>query len=111
MRVNINPKLIQKVQLTKTPESVERLQDELQEKLDLEGKFSVQYEDLDFGNALCNLMDIDELPVERAVLHILWNNDESQTLSHESSISSLDTASISSQASSHSSSSIIWSYM
>lgn len=115
MRVNINPKLSCKVQLTKTPESVEQLEDELREKLELEGEFSIQYEDPDFGNALCNLMGIAELPAERAVLHILWNNDKTpsspQTPSHVSSISSLDRASISSQASSHSASSFILTYM
>ncbi|XP_035863592.1 uncharacterized protein LOC116045721 [Sander lucioperca] len=72
---------------------------------------SEQYEDPDFGNAVCNLMDIAELPPEKAVLHIIWNIDESQTPSHSSSISSLDTASISSPASSHSSSSIIRTFM
>ncbi|XP_039648906.1 uncharacterized protein LOC120554221 isoform X2 [Perca fluviatilis] len=56
-------------------------------------------------------MDIAELPPEKAVLHIIWNIDESQTPSHSSSISSLDTASISSPASSHSSSSIIRTFM
>lgn len=111
LRVNINPKLIRKVQLTNIPESVEQLQDELREKLELKGEFSVQYEDPEFGNALCNLMDIAELPATRAVLHILWTDDESQTSSHASSISSLDTASISSPASSHSPSSIIRTYM
>ncbi|KAI4878959.1 hypothetical protein NFI96_014461 [Prochilodus magdalenae] len=46
-RVHINPKLIQKVKLTKTPESVQQLKDELREKLELDGEFSVQYEDPD----------------------------------------------------------------
>lgn len=111
LRVNINPKLIRKVQLTEAPESVEQLQNELREKLGLTGDFSLQYEDPDFGNALCNLMDIAELPAERAVLHIIWNDDESQTLSQASSISSLDTASVSSPASSHSSSSNFQTFM
>lgn len=107
LRVNINPKLIRKVQLTKRPESVEQLLDELWEKLELEGDFSVQYEDPDFDNALCNLMDMVELPAEKAVLHIVWNGvEESQTPS-QASISSLDIASISSSNSSHSTSSII----
>lgn len=107
LRVNINPKLIWKVQLTKRPESVEQLLDELWEKLELEGDFSVQYEDPDFDNALCNLMDMVELPAEKAVLHIVWNGvEESQTPS-QASISSLDIASISSSNSSHSTSSII----
>lgn len=57
--------------MTKRPESVEQLLDELWEKLELEGDFSVQYEDPDFENALCNLIDMEELPVEKAVLHIV----------------------------------------
>lgn len=114
--VHINPKLIQKVQLTKAPESLEQLYDELWEKLDLEGEFCLQYEDLDFGHTVCNLIDIAELPVERAVLHILWSNDESPstTLSHTpscaSSISFLDTGSMSSPVSSYSLFSVIWAY-
>ncbi|XP_031176782.1 uncharacterized protein LOC116065420 [Sander lucioperca] len=111
LRVHINLKLIRKVQLTKTPESLDELKNVLREKLELDGEFAVQYEDPDFGNAVCNLMDIAELPPEKAVLHIIWNIDESQTPSHSSSISSLDTASISSPASSHSSSSIIRTFM
>uniref|UniRef100_A0A8D0CNF9 Uncharacterized protein n=1 Tax=Sander lucioperca TaxID=283035 RepID=A0A8D0CNF9_SANLU len=109
--LHINLKLIRKVQLTKTPESVDELKNVLREKLELDGEFAVQYEDPDFGNAVCNLMDIAEFPPEKAVLHIIWNIDESQTPSHSSSISSLDTASISSPASSHSSSSIIRTFM
>ncbi|XP_034557898.1 uncharacterized protein LOC117825987 isoform X1 [Notolabrus celidotus] len=105
LRVNINPKLIRKVQLTKRPESVEQLHDELREKLELEGDFSLQYEDPDFENALCNLIDIVELPAEKAVLHIVWNSDDKSP--SQASISSLDTASISSPSSSHSTSSIV----
>lgn len=83
------------------------------EKPELEGELSVQYEDPDFENALCNLIDMVELPVEKAVLHIVWNSgDEPQTPSitsqtSQASFSSLGTASISSPASSHSTSPII----
>ena len=107
LRVNIDPKLIRKVQLEEVPQSVEQLQNELREELGLKGDFSVQYEDPDFGNAQCNFMDVAELPAEKAVLHIIWNDDESQTLSRASTTSSPDTASVSSPASSHSSSSIV----
>ncbi|KAG9277981.1 hypothetical protein AMEX_G5761 [Astyanax mexicanus] len=116
LRVHINPKLIRKIKLTKTPESVEQLQEELRERFALEGEFSVQYEDPDFGEALCNLMDIAELPAERAVLHIVWNNEETPSPAHSqtpsvSSISSLDTASISSPASSHSTAIVTQTYL
>ncbi len=84
LRVNLNPKLVRKVQLTEAPESVEQLKNELREKLGLTGDFCVQYEDPDFGNDLCNLMDIAELPAEKAVLHIIWHDDESPTPSQAS---------------------------
>ena len=102
--MQINPKLIWKVYLTQPPESVEHLQNELREKLGLEGGFSVQYEDPDFDNALSNLVDIVELQAERAVLHILWDvdtsaSDQSEMQSNVSvapSSSSLDTVNSSS---------------
>ena len=41
----------------------------VQERLELKYKFTIQYEDPDFRNALCNLADISNLP-ERATLKI-----------------------------------------
>ncbi|CAL8258811.1 unnamed protein product, partial [Arctogadus glacialis] len=104
LRVQIKPKLIRKFHLAQTPESVEHLQNELREKFGLEGGFSLQYEDPDFDNALTNLVDIVELPAERAVLHILWDldtsaSDQSETQSNASvapTTSSLDTVNSSS---------------
>uniref|UniRef100_UPI000D309004 uncharacterized protein LOC112429853 n=1 Tax=Maylandia zebra TaxID=106582 RepID=UPI000D309004 len=114
LRVHVSPKLIRKIQLSTVPESVKQLQDELQAKLGLEGDFAIQYEDPDFGNALCNLMDIKELPAGRAVLHLIWEENASasppQTPSDHSAISSIDTASVSS-ASSFSPSSSTKTYM
>lgn len=106
LSVNINPKLIRKVQLSNHPETVEQLFIEVRETLELEGDFSVQYEFPDFENALCNLTDM-AMPAEKAVLHIVWNSgDEPRTPSitsqtSQASVSALDTASISSPASSH----------
>ncbi|XP_055088194.1 uncharacterized protein LOC129457400 [Periophthalmus magnuspinnatus] len=121
LRVNINTKLIQKIKLSTLPESVKDLQDELKEKLGLEEEFTIQYEDPDFDNALCNLMDISELPTERAVLHLVWSDDSSapqpqtpsqpQSPSDLGSISSLDTARLHSSDSPYSPSSVIWNYM
>ncbi|XP_063336328.1 uncharacterized protein LOC134631700 [Pelmatolapia mariae] len=114
LRVYVSPKLIRKIQLSTVPESVKQLQDELQATLGLEGDFAIQYEDPDFGNALCNLMDINELPAGRAVLHLIWEENASasppQTPSDHSAISSIDTASVSS-ASSFSPSSSTQTYM
>ena len=72
----------------------------LRERLKLENDFSLQFEDPDFGNALCNLTLISELPAERAVLHIMWDIDSSLNQSSDrstGSVSSLDTASVNSE--------------
>ncbi len=65
-------KLVRKIRLTKAPETLEELYNELRQKFELVGEFCIQYEDSDFGQAVCNLIDIAELPSEKAVLHILW---------------------------------------
>lgn len=112
LRVNINPKLVRKIKLPALPESVENLQNELKVKLGIEEEFTIQYEDPDFDNRPCNLIEINELPTERAVLHLVWNHTsapEPQTSSDTTSISSLDTASLTSSAS-YSPSSVIQNY-
>lgn len=115
--VHINPKLVRKIRLTKAPETLEELYNELRQKLELVGEFCIQYEDSDFGQAVCNLIDIAELPSEKAVLHILWSNEDMPspsppppTPTRSSSISSLDTASIGSPDSIHSLSSVVRTY-
>ncbi|XP_036006788.1 uncharacterized protein LOC105920388 [Fundulus heteroclitus] len=113
--VHINPKLVRKIRLTKAPETIEELYNELRQKLELVGEFCIQYEDSDFGQAVCNLIDIAELPSEKAVLHILWSNENlpsppPPTPTRLSSISSLDTASIGSPDSIHSLSSVVQTY-
>lgn len=108
--VKISPRMSRKVAIPEVPESVEELQNILKEKLELQGSFTLQYEDSDFNNALCNLIDIHDLPPERAILHILWDEtsplvqQESDSLGSESS---LDTASLSSRESLQSPSAII----
>lgn len=70
----------------------------------------LQYEVPEYGNELCNLTDISELPAERAVLKIVWDKDLSVLeQSDTQSVSSLDTASVST-SSSQSSSSIVQFY-
>lgn len=100
--VKISPRMSRKVAIPEVPESVEELQNILKEKLELQGSFTLQYEDSDFNNALCNLIDIHDLPPERAILHILWD-EASPLVQQESdsvgSESSLDTASLSSRES------------
>lgn len=112
--VKISNRMSRKVALPEVPESVEELQNILKKKLKLQGSFTLQYEDADFNNALCNLIDIHDLPSERAILHILW--DETTTLVQQESDSvgsesSLDTASLSSIESLPSTSAFIRNYM
>lgn len=112
--VKISPRMSRKVALPEVPESVEELQNILEEKLQLQGSFTLQYEDSDFNNALCNLIDIHDLPPEHAILHILWDEttplvqQESDSVGSESS---LDTASLSSTESLPSHSAFIRNYM
>ena len=103
---------MRKVALPEVPESAEQLQNILQENLQLQGSFSLQYEDPDFNNALCNLVDIHDMPPERAILHILWEESALvQEFDSIESVSSLDTASVSSRESLHSPSAFIRNYM
>lgn len=99
-----------KVMLPEVPESVENLQNILRENLELQGSFTLQYEDPDFNNALCNLINIHELPPERAILHILWDYPQQESDSVDSG-SSLDTASLSSRESTQSPSGFIRDYL
>ncbi|XP_063062298.1 uncharacterized protein LOC134455202 [Engraulis encrasicolus] len=105
LRVGISPGRFRRVQLRSVPESVDHLKDILREMLELEGEFSLQFEDPDFENALTDLQSIDELPPDRSVLKVVWDNIASLAmespacaLSDTSSVSSLDTASTSSHS-------------
>ena len=66
--VKISPRMSCKVALPEVPKTVEQWQNILQENLQLQGSFTLQYEDPDFNNTLCNLIDIHDLPPERANL-------------------------------------------
>lgn len=70
LRVILTEGDIRKVSLAKKPDSVDALVVALKESLGLNYNFSLQYEDQDFGNALCNLTDISELQ-DRATLKII----------------------------------------
>ena len=112
--VKISPNMKRKVVLPQVPESVEDLKNILRENLVLQGNFTLQYEDPDFNNELCNLITMAELPHERVILHILW--DEPLLLTFEESpsvdsMSSLDTASVSTSESPQSPSTFIRNYM
>jgi len=94
LRLVLSSREARRIQLSAVPESVDQLIGVLKERLDLQGDFTVQFEDPDFGNALCNLTAMSELLTERAVLHIMWNSDVSVT---ESTSSSQDTLSVHSE--------------
>lgn len=88
LRVLLAPDNIRRLDILENLTSVEKI---LQEKLEIKNDFLIQFEDSEFGNELCNLTSITELPPDRAVLKIVLKvSEESES---ETSISSLDTAS------------------
>lgn len=94
LRVVLAPDNIRRLDILQNLTSVEHLKTILQERLEIKDDFLIQFEDPEFGNELCNLTNITELPPERAVLKIIQKVPEESEL--ETSISSLDTASMSS---------------
>ncbi|XP_030577210.1 uncharacterized protein LOC115774197 [Archocentrus centrarchus] len=92
LRVIVSPQEIRRVTLQDIPPSVDELCTVLRNTLVLRGNFILQFEDPDFGNELCNLTDIKDLPTERATLKVLF------VLSEPLSDSTLDTASLGSQS-------------
>lgn len=92
LRVIVSPQEIRRVTLQDVPPSVYELCTVLRNTLGLRGNFLLQFEDPDFGNKLCNLTDMEDLPTERATLKVLF------TFPDLVSDSSLDTASPSSQS-------------
>ena len=89
LRVVVSSKDARRIQLFEVPQSVSQLIEILQERLKLENDFSLQFEDPEFGNALCNLTLISELPAERAVSDIMWDIDSSLNQSSDRSIGSV----------------------
>ncbi|KAL1270834.1 hypothetical protein QQF64_029850, partial [Cirrhinus molitorella] len=94
LRVIISSTEARQVQLPEVPESVDSLITILREKLQLQRQFTLKFEDADFGNALCNLSEISELPSGKAVLHIQWCKSSAYETSSFPSVSSHDTASL-----------------
>ncbi|XP_027019478.2 uncharacterized protein LOC113653841 [Tachysurus fulvidraco] len=98
LRVHISPTNIRRVELPQRPQSVDQLKSFLIQMLQIENeKFSLQFEDPDFNNEPCNLNNIKELPAEKATLRLLWEAvSPTQHTEDFNSVSSLDTASLSS---------------
>lgn len=69
IRVIVQDSDIRKITLPEKPDDIDTLIKLLEERLELKYKFTIQYEDPDFNNALYNLTDISDLP-EKATLKI-----------------------------------------
>ena len=77
LRVYVATDVAMKLTLTERPTSVEELMDVMKEKFRprLDGDFTLQYEDPDFGGQLTVLADIQELP-EKGTLRILRSESD-----------------------------------
>lgn len=93
LRVVLTADNIRRLVISEDLTSVKQLKQILKENLEIKDDFLIQFEDPEFGNELCNLTTITELPPDRAVLKIIQKSSQSDT---ESNFSSLDTSSISS---------------
>jgi len=62
LRVIVCDNDIRKIVLPMKPQTVDSLLEQLEEKLGLQYKFALQFEDPDFNNSLVNLTDITDLP-------------------------------------------------
>ncbi|XP_065123038.1 sterile alpha motif domain-containing protein 3-like [Paramisgurnus dabryanus] len=76
-RVIVSSQDIRRVTLDSVPESVKELCVTLRTILGLQGNFLLQFEDPDFGNELCNLTDIKDLPSDRVTLKVLFTASDS----------------------------------
>lgn len=92
LRVIISPNNIKRISMPDLPSSLQRLKEILQDQLQLNEGFILQYEDPEFGKELCNLTDISELPPEKATLKVIYEASPDPDGS-DVSLSSLDTAS------------------
>ncbi|KAL4007959.1 hypothetical protein ACER0C_001811 [Sarotherodon galilaeus] len=107
LRVVISDDDIRKLMLSKRPDSIEDLKDQLKNQLSLQYDFKLQYEDEDFNNALCNLTEIGDLP-EKATLKILplitlnLRSLSSHNTSSDTEFSTADTEILSACGTSHS---------
>ncbi|XP_048859457.1 uncharacterized protein LOC125726959 [Brienomyrus brachyistius] len=120
LRIIINDGDIRKLTLPDKPSSVETFTIEVKEKLQLTCDFTLQYEDPDFNNALCNLSDMSDLPNKatlKVIPHVTLVNFEineqitcsaNETPSRAESTHSTSDTEILSSASSNSSSKHQW---
>lgn len=62
LRIIVHDSDIRKITLSGKPQTLDTLVEQLEEKLSLQYKFSLQHEDSDMNNALVNFTDIMDLP-------------------------------------------------
>ncbi|XP_030609899.1 sterile alpha motif domain-containing protein 3-like [Archocentrus centrarchus] len=67
LRVILDPDNAERLILPSCPSSVQALIDEIRTRLKLTFDFRLQFHDPDFGNALCNLVEIEHLPSTASV--------------------------------------------
>ncbi|XP_051780263.1 uncharacterized protein LOC127526999 [Erpetoichthys calabaricus] len=99
LRVILAPDNIRKVSCPDNVSTLEDLKSILCEKLNIESGFTIQFEDPDFNNELCNLTNISELPADKATLKIFWNILVTPIEENTLSDFTVDTASVSSDSS------------
>lgn len=88
LRVFVATDVAMKLTLTERPQSVEELKSIMQERFRprLDGNFTLQYEDPDFGGQLCLLVDIQELPEKGTLKVMRCESDASSTASSDTDI-------------------------
>lgn len=72
----LGPDNITRLSVTEALNSINHKKKILQDRLQLVQDFVIQFEDPEFGNELCNLTDISELPPDRVVLKIITKVSE-----------------------------------
>ncbi|KAK0131462.1 hypothetical protein N1851_033865 [Merluccius polli] len=99
------PEDIRRLQIESLPETLDAFINILKRELNLDAMLIVQYEDPTFGNELCNLTRLTDLPEERATLRIFQkhlpvpSNEPVPLNEDQLSDSTLDTASLPSTSS------------
>ncbi|MBN3292089.1 F208B protein, partial [Polypterus senegalus] len=76
LHVIVSANEIRRLSIKNIPPSIEELCQLLQNKIGLRGSFILQFEDPEFGNKLCHVRDIKDLPTEQVNLKVLFTPSE-----------------------------------
>ncbi|KAG5279480.1 hypothetical protein AALO_G00078240 [Alosa alosa] len=104
-RVILAPDDIRRLRIESVPETLDAFINILKRELSLDATLIVQFEDPNFGNELCNLTSMSDLPEERATLRVFQkhvpepSNAQETSNDDQLSDSTLDTASLQSTSS------------